>query len=69
MASLAKHQLRILTKMLSYKQLYILAYNKTFAGCNVAIAEHDYKEHIVPTLVEAQIREIRKELTESLLKA
>lgn len=67
MSSFAEQQLEVLIDMISYKELYIMAYNKLYEGCNVDSAEQVYEEYIVPQLVEARIRAIRKELTNSLL--
>lgn len=67
MSPLEEQQLKILLNMLSYKELYILAYNKAYEGCNVESAEQVYKDRIVPMLVEIQIKVIRQDLTDSLL--
>ena len=67
MSSFAEKQLEILLNMASFKQLFILAYNKLYDGCNAHDAEYVFRKQVIPNLVESRMNEIRKELTDSLL--
>ena len=49
MSSFAEKQLEILLNMASFKQLFILAYNKLYDGCNVDDAEYVLENRLFPT--------------------